>query len=101
MSDKSDRLGGPSARFARSASKHRISRDSSQHVIAHYRVRFEQPPPPESPASRSIRIVYLGEDMHGRTLEVMAVKRHSGELLVIHAMPLRERYRKRYEEAPR
>jgi hypothetical protein len=48
-----------------------------------------------------MRIVYLGEDMHGRPLEVMAVERHSGELLVIHAMALREKYRKHYEEAPR
>ncbi|MFI4991063.1 MAG: hypothetical protein ACHQHO_09170 [Solirubrobacterales bacterium] len=88
-------------RFARSAGKHRISKDSSRHVIAHYRARFEEPPPPDSPASGSIRIVYLGEDAHGRALEVMAVERDSGDLLVIHAMPLREKYRKRYEEAPR
>jgi hypothetical protein len=31
----------------------------------------------------------------------MAVERDSGDLLVIHAMPLREKYRKRFEEAPR
>ncbi len=88
-------------RFARSAGKHRISKDSSHHVIAHYRARFEEPPPPGGPASRSIRVVYLGEDAHGRALEVMAVERDGGDLLVIHAMPLREKYRKRYEEAPR
>jgi hypothetical protein len=98
MSDKSDKIEEPNVRFARSAGKHRISKDSSRHVIAHHRVRFEQPPRRGSPASRSIRIVYLGEDMYGRPLEVMAVERHSGELLVIHAMLLREKYRKGYEE---
>jgi len=101
MSDKSDKLRALKVRYARSAGKHRISKDSSQHVIAHYRVRLEEPPPPGSPASRSIRIVYLGEDAHGRALEVMAVERDSGELLVIHAMLLREKYRKRYDEVPR
>jgi hypothetical protein len=100
MSDKNDKLEALTCDSRALQERHRISKDSS-HVIAQYRVRFEQPPPPGSPASRSIRIVYLGEDMHGRPLEVMAVERHSRDLLVIHAMPLREKYRKRYEEAPR
>jgi hypothetical protein len=87
-------------RFARSATKHRVSKESTRHVIAHYRVRFEEPPPAGSPASRSTRIVYLGENAHGQALEVMAVGGGDhGDQLVIHAMPLRERYRERYEEA--
>ena len=46
----------------------------------------------------STRLVFLGDDAKGTTLEVMAVELEGGSLLVIHAMPLRDRYRKQYEE---
>jgi hypothetical protein len=101
MSDKSASVSGMSVRFARSATKHRVSRDSIRHVIAHYRVRFEEPPPAGSPASRSTRVVYLGDDPRGRALEVVAVAGEHGDQLVIHAMPLREKYREHYEETRR
>ena len=97
MSDKSANVFARSVRFAHSATKHRVSKESIRHVLVHYRVRFEKPPPVGSPALRSTRIVYLGEDAHGQALEVMAVEGAQGQL-VIHAMSLRERYRKRYEE---
>jgi hypothetical protein len=45
------------------------------------------------------RILYLGDDADGVALEVMAVELSGGALYVIHAMPLRERYRPQYEEA--
>jgi hypothetical protein len=32
-------------------------------------------------------------------LEVLAVERFDGDLLVIHAMPLRDKYKEMYEEA--
>jgi hypothetical protein len=83
MSDKNARVAGVGVRFARSASKHRISKESVRHVIANYRVRFEEPPPAGSPAPRSARIVYLGEDAQGHALEVMAVEGIGGEHLVI------------------
>lgn len=62
MSDETDRLpeSGQSVRFARSATRHRIPKDSIRHVIANYRVRFEESPS-EGLGQRSIRIVYLGE----------------------------------------
>jgi hypothetical protein len=101
MSDRSDRVSSMGVRFARSATKHRVSKESIQHVIANYRVRLEESPPAGSEASRSTRIVYLGEDAHGRVLEVMVVEIENGDQLVIHAMQQREKYRKRYEEAPR
>lgn len=97
MSDTIARLDGPKVRFARSATRHRISKDSIRHVITNYRVRFEEPPQ-EGLGKRSIRIVYLGEDEDGQEVEVMAVELESGGLYVIHAMPLRKRYRTRYEE---
>jgi len=47
----------------------------------------------------SSRLVFLGDDGEGTALEVMAVELEEDALLVIHAMPLRDRYRKQYEEA--
>lgn len=86
-------------RWARSATRHRIARDRSRHVIEHAGLRFEQPPPAGAPADAEARLVYLGDDADGVPLEVMAVELEEGSLLVIHAMPLRERYREQYEEA--
>jgi hypothetical protein len=85
-------------RFARSATRHRIAKDRIRHVIANYRVRFEEPPPDTGSArARSTRVVYLGDDDHECALEVMAVAGKNDKLLVIHAMELRDKYRKRYE----
>ncbi|HTA14747.1 MAG TPA: hypothetical protein VK781_07815 [Solirubrobacteraceae bacterium] len=92
-------MDGPNVRFARSATRHRISKDRIRHVIANYRVRFEgSPPDTEGARALSTRVVYLGDDDHGRALEVMAVEGKDDELLVIHAMELRDKYRKRYED---
>jgi hypothetical protein len=43
-------------------------------------------------------MVYLGEDAHGQVLEVMAVEVENHEMLVIHAMPLRDKYKRKYED---
>lgn len=88
-------------RFARSASKHRVSKSSVRHVIAHCGLRFEQPAPPGAAARQNLRLVYLGDDAEGVALEIMAVESAGGDLFVIHAMPLRDKYRREYEEAIR
>lgn len=89
-------------RWARAATGHRISRERSRYVIEHCGLRFDQEPPPDSPDGASPRLVFLGDDMDGAALEVMAVELEgSDSLLVIHAMPLRDRYRAQYEEAKR
>ena len=98
MSDTIDKLDGANVRFARSATRHRVSRDRIRHVIANYNVRFEQPPQ-DGPGKRSNRIVYLGDDPQGRAVEVMAVKLDDGDLFVIHAMPMRKKYMTKYKEA--
>ena len=85
-------------KFARSARKHRVARTRILHVIQHSRLRFEQPPPAGAPAGHTTRFVYLGDDASGIALEVMAIELSGGDLLVIHAMPLREKYRSQYEE---
>jgi hypothetical protein len=45
--------------------------------------------------------MFLGDDKDGVALEVMAVELEGGDLYVIHAMGLRERYPPRYGEAKR
>lgn len=86
-------------RFARSATRHRVSKESIRHVVEHHIARFEEPPPAASPGAHSVRLVLLGDDARGHALEVMAVQLADGDLLVIHAMALRNKYRPPYEEA--
>lgn len=43
--------------------------------------------------------ISIGDDADGVPLEVMAVELSGDDLYVIHAMPLREKYRLQYEEA--
>jgi hypothetical protein len=87
-------------RWARSATKHRISRKRARHVLDHAFLVLEEPPPPRSRA-REPRLVFLGDDKAGVPLEVIVVEGSKGSLLVIHAMELRKRYREAYEEVRR
>lgn len=86
-------------KWARAATKHRISRERSRYIIEHCGLRFEQEPPTGSPDDASVRLVFLGDDEDGLALEVMAVELDDDSMLVIHAMRLRDRYRTQYEEA--
>jgi hypothetical protein len=86
-------------KWARSATKHRISRERSRYVIEHCGLRFKQEAPANAPVGASSRLVFLGDDTDGIALEVMAVELDDENLLVIHSMPLRDRYQKQYEEA--
>lgn len=88
-------------KWSRSATRHRIARDRSRFVIEHGGLLFEERPPAGAPAAAVPRLVYLGDDPGGVALEVMAVELETGDLLVIHAMPLRARYLEQYEEAKR
>ena len=56
------------------------------------------PPPAGHPDER---LLFLGDDGDGVALEVTAVELDDGDLYVIHAMDLRDRYRPQYEEAKR
>lgn len=56
-------------------------------------------PPPAS--DQDERLLFLGDDESGIGLEVMAVEVEGGDLYVIHAIPLRDRYSAEYEEAKR
>lgn len=84
-------------RWARSATKHRVNKERSRHVVEHARVRFRVP----APDGVDDRLLFLGDDEDGVALEVMAVELESGDLFVIHAMPMRSKYEAQYEEAQR
>lgn len=85
--------------FARSATKHRISRQRSLHVIEH--CGFQIVKHHRHPMNPDVdqRVVFLGEDLEGVALEVFAAERSEEEFLVIHAMNLRSRLRGFYKEA--
>jgi hypothetical protein len=85
-------------RWARSATKHRVSRSRSGYVIEHCGLVFRIPPP-EGQVDE--RLLFLGDDEEGVPLEVMAVELEDDDLFVIHAMEIRDRYRSAYEEARR
>ena len=85
--------------FARSATKHRISRERSLHVIEHcgFQIVERHRNPMNSGVDK--RIGFFGDDLEGVALEVMAVELEEDEFFVIHAMNLRIRFRGFYEEA--
>jgi hypothetical protein len=101
MSDRSANVSQRSVRFARSATKHRVSKESIRHVIAHCGLCFEEPAPAGDADVLDSRLVCLGDDADGRAIEVIVVEGSKEELIVIHAMALREKYRDQYEEAER
>lgn len=88
-------------RWARSATKHRISRTRIHDVLEHCALIFEKDPPARHPGGRDLRWVFLGEDSTSVALEVIAVEADDGNLVVIHAMKMRSRYRDTYEEVGR
>jgi len=88
-------------RWARSATRHRISRRRIRFAIEHSFLVLEEDPPSERPGATAQRLVFLGEDPCQVPLEVMAIEIENGNLRVIHAMELRPRYRDAYEEVRR
>ncbi len=83
--------------WAASARKHGISEESSRYVIEHCGLYLKIPAPPHSPAGlNASRRLYLGDDENGTPLEVIAIPVETDELLVIHAMELRDQFRTRY-----
>ena len=80
-------------RFARSAARHGIGEDRARHVIEH----CPDPLYPPLASGENDRVLFLGPDEHGVPLEVLAVELAGGELLVIHVMRLRRKYRRDYE----
>jgi len=80
-------------RFTKSARKHHIGRARVVFVIenAHNVVPQVRPGQPDV-------LMYLGDDQTGRALEVGIVVLDEGDVLVIHAMDLRPKFQKDYDE---
>ena len=61
------------------------------------RIELDQPVPDD--AAGGHRLVFLGDDEHEAPLEVVAVVNDARDFRVIHAMKLRSKYQREYEEA--
>ncbi|HKF82459.1 MAG TPA: hypothetical protein VKB23_05815 [Solirubrobacterales bacterium] len=85
--------------FARSATRHRISRERSLHVVEHCGFQIVKRSWNRVNSGVDQRVVFLGDDLERVPLEVIAAERDEEDFLVIHAMNLRDRYRGLYEEA--
>lgn len=83
--------------FARSATKHRISRQRSLYVIEHCGLQIVKH---HRTATLAVdqRVVFIGEDLEGVAMEVVAVEEDDDGFVVIHAMNMRKRFRTIYEE---
>jgi hypothetical protein len=82
--------------WARSATKHRITRERSLHVVRHAGICFRESE--EEQLYGDPRFVFLGPDAEAAPLEVVAVAPGNGSLMIIHAMHLRERWQGWYWE---
>lgn len=85
--------------FARSATKHRISRERSLYVIETCGLQIIERHWRRAASGPDRRVTFLGDDLEGVALEVMAAERYEEEFVVIHAMNLKDRHRGLYEEA--
>jgi len=85
--------------FARSATKHRISRERSLYVIEHCGIQFIKRHPSPSREGPDKRVLFVGDDLEGVAIEALAAETEEEEFTVIHAMNLRPRFRGFYEEA--
>ncbi len=83
--------------WARSATKHRVSRERSLFVVRHAGICFALEDEREYDNSR---VVFLGGDQDGERIEVIAaIVEPWGRLLILHAMPMRKKYGRDYVEA--
>jgi hypothetical protein len=90
----------PTIRFARSATRHRISRQRSLYVIERCGFQVVERRRSENFSSGpDKRVYFFGDDLEGVPLEVVAVQTEDEQFTVIHAMNLRNRFLGLYEEA--
>lgn len=92
----------PVIHFARSATKHRISRERSLYVIEQCGFQVVERRRSENfGRGPDKRVFFFGDDLEGVQLEVVAAENVEEEFTVIHAMNLRNKYLGLYEEAMR
>jgi hypothetical protein len=90
-------ISGERIRWARSATRHRVPRAQSLAVIEHAGVCFAG----EIGRRGEPSVHFFGDDEEERPLEVFGFKNLDGDLLVVHAMPLRQHFEEQYMEALR
>ena len=89
----------PIIRFARSATKHRISRERSLYVIEQCGFQIVERRRSENFSNGpDKRVYFFGDDLEGVRLEVVAAQTEE-EFTVIHVMNLRDKFLEMYEEA--
>lgn len=81
-------------RFTRSAFRHGITAERIAYVVEHCLRPFFDPASIDVPDG----VLFLGFDWNGVPLEIVAVERADGEIVVIHAMRMRRRYAAALEE---
>jgi|SRR4051812_13219878 len=90
----------PVINFARSATKHRISRERSLYVIEQCGFQvIERRRTRDFGDGPDKRVFFFGDDLEGVRLEVVAAETGEEEFMVIHVMNLRDKYLGLYEEA--
>lgn len=85
--------------FARAATRHRISRERSLHVVECCGLQIVEHHRNSMHPDVGQRVVFLGDGLEGVALEVVAVEEDEDEFVVIHSMNMRKRFRGFYEEA--
>jgi hypothetical protein len=83
-------------RFSRSAARHGIHPDRVRYLVEHCAT-----PQKTSDPDRESLVLFLGPDSRGVPLEVVGVELAEGDLMIIHAMRLRERHLDDYDEVMR
>jgi hypothetical protein len=78
-------------RFSESAARHGISRDRARYVVERCRCPLYS----SDPADENL-VVFLGPDPDGIPIEVVGIELAVRDLLLIHVMKLRRRYRADY-----
>lgn len=83
--------------WTRSATRHRISRQRSLHVVRHAGICRRETEYGEWYGDP--RFLFFGPDLEGCPLEVIGIAPADGSLVIIHAMPVRRKFQGWYAEA--
>lgn len=94
---QNDWISGERIKWARTATRHRVPRAQSLAVIEHAGVCFGG----ETGRRGEPSVYFFGDDEDDRPLEVVGYENPAGDLLVVHAMPLRRQFEQQYMEALR
>ena len=94
---QNDWVDGESITWARSATRHRISRARTLFAIRGAGICFED----GAGRADELRLYFFGDDQGGTPLEILAVEGKDGGLFVAHSMRLRAPFMDRYKEALR